>query len=148
MPSSKTGVIVQKYKMRQLEILTDVQISPYVNAKSSRRAKSYKALWDTGSDLTSISQDIVKDFNLQAIHETPLITANGTMMSNIYAINVILPNGIKKLVRAVECNMDDDIDILLGMDIITQGDFAISADEQENMYFSYRTPSEGAILFE
>ena len=147
MSNTNVGIIVQKYKVRQLGIFTDVKISPYINETTSHRARSYKALWDTGSDLTGITHKVVDQLGLRAIHELPLMTAGGERMSKIYAVNLILPNGLKKLIRAVECNMDDDIDVLIGMDVITQGDFAISFDEKENMYFSYRTPSGGAVIF-
>ena len=146
MPKKNGGVIVQEYDVRQLGIFTEIQISPYINEEIFLRAKKYKALWDTGSDLSGITHRVVDELKLKAIHEIPLITANGKRMSKIYAVNLILPGGIKKLIRAVECNMDDDIDVLIGMDVITCGDFAISSD-QTKMYFAYRSPSEGAIVF-
>jgi hypothetical protein len=39
----------------------------------------------------------------------------------------------------------DDCDVLLGMDIISQGDLAISGGD--NPMFSFRSPSEGTIDF-
>ena len=142
MPKS-SGKIYQKYKMRQYEIISDVKISPY--ASKAKKGATYKALWDTGSDFTAITKKVVDDLKLRAIREIPVNTANGMMMSKEYVINVILPDNISKLVRATECIMNDDTDILIGMDIITDGDFAISSDVQGNMYFAYRSPSEGEI---
>jgi hypothetical protein len=58
-----------------------------------------------------------------------------------FLVNVRLPNGIAfSGIQVTKGNLGDDIDVLIGMDIITAGDFAITnADGKTCM--SFRIPS-------
>ena len=54
-----------------------------------------------------------------------------------------------EIVRLEKDDQLGDVDVLIGMDIICRGDAAITADENEGLWFSYCHPHRGeAIRFE
>jgi len=109
--------------------------------------KQYNALWDTGASTTCISRQIVKDLKLESRSVAFNYTAGGKIISNIYCINLLLPNRIVIKGLFVACCDLDDTDILIGMDVITQGDMAISNYEGKTT-FSFRVPTAEKIDFE
>jgi hypothetical protein len=59
---------------------------------------------------------------------------------NTYIVNIILPNCVTfHHLKVTEGNLND-VDILIGMDIIKKGDFAITA-KNEKTKFSFQIPS-------
>lgn len=99
-------------------------------------------LWDTGASNTVISKNIVDQLNLIPIGKMSIRTPSGTDVVNTYLVNIILPN--KVIVNNVTvCDSkigDQGIDLLIGMDIITLGDFAVSNYDNKTV-FSFRMPS-------
>ena len=141
--SSKT--ITEHYIGRQFELRTRVGISDI--SDSSLEVDNFSGIWDTGASNSSITHKVVKSLALEPIDVVETSTANGIILSNIYKIKIYLGNNIIKYVRATECRMDD-VDILIGMDVIGDGDFAVSTEPKSgDTYFSYRTPSVGKIDF-
>jgi hypothetical protein len=60
---------------------------------------------------------------------------------NTYFVDLGLPNGVTIRDVLVSCaDLGDDIDVLIGMDIIRHGDFAIT-NVNNHTTFSFRTPS-------
>lgn len=104
------------------------------------------AAWDTGSTLCCISPEFAKQLNLQPISEDDLHTAHGIMNSKMYEINVLLSNQVTYTVYAMENpNIHgDNVDLLIGMDIIKEGDFTISTYNGKTS-FSFRIPSKGLV---
>ena len=103
--------------------------------------KMWCGLWDTGASRSSITQRIVDDLSLIPVGNTNISTANGVVTVNTYFIDVGLPNGVTVRNVLVSCsNLGDDIDVLIGMDIIRHGDFAIT-NTNNRTTFSFRTPS-------
>jgi len=99
-----------------------------------------KGLWDTGASGTVITKDIANRLNLKPIGIRKVFHADGESMVNTYMINLILPTGVGfSFVDATE-GILSGFDILIGMDIITRGDFSLSNFEG-NTIFSFRTPS-------
>lgn len=103
--------------------------------------KLWRGLWDTGASKSSITQRIVNDLNLIPIGNANIGTANGVVTVNTYFVDFGLPNGVTVKNVLVACtNLGDDIDVLIGMDIIRHGDFAITNTDNKTT-FSFRTPS-------
>jgi hypothetical protein len=66
--------------------------------------------------------------------------------SNVYLLNVLLPNGATIIkVKALE-GTPNNCDMLIGMDVITLGDFAVTNFNGKTM-FSFRIPSMTEIDF-
>ena len=101
-----------------------------------------KALWDTGATGTCISTGVAKALGLVATGRRNIRTPSGNSQVNTYLITIVLPNEF--VIRDVEvCDSaigDQGIDMLIGMDIITRGDFAIS-NFQGKTVFTFRIPS-------
>ncbi len=83
---------------------------------------------------------------LPIIDMTQVSTANGIKKSPVYKIDLILPNQIlAPAVRVTEASIVGS-DMLIGMDIINLGDFAIS-NFQGKTWFTFRIPSMEDIDF-
>ena len=103
--------------------------------------KLWRGLWDTGASKSSITQRIVDDLNLIPVGNTNISTANGIVAVNTYFVDFGLPNGVTVKNVLVSCaDLGDDIDVLIGMDIIRHVDFAITNTNKKTT-FSFRTPS-------
>lgn len=108
------------------------------------------AEWDTGSTKSSISKELIKELQLKPIKKNKVITTNGTKKKEVYNIEVLLKDSSDILIPIEVAEGDNlnqtGIDMLIGMDIIHFGDFAISNYNGETC-FSFRYPSKGLIDF-
>lgn len=102
-------------------------------------------MWDTGATNTLISPKIIQALNLKSFGKSSISSANGIIETNSYLIHVGLPSGsIITNILALE-NDNEDYEIVIGMDIITQGDFAFS-NKDGHSTFSFRIPSTEEII--
>jgi hypothetical protein len=106
------------------------------------------ALWDTGATNSVITETTARQLNLTPIGMTKMNHAGGISYKNKYLINIVLPNRVGMAGIEV-CDMPDnsnDFGILIGMDVISQGDFSIS-NFNKDTWFSFRMPSLAPIDF-
>lgn len=109
--------------------------------------KMWSALWDTGASKSCISKKIVDYLHLIPVGKTSISTANGISDVNTYFVNVGLPNGVMIPNVLVSCaDLGDNLDALIGMDIISYGDFSIT-NFNGRTTFSFRIPSIEEIDF-
>jgi len=74
-------------------------------------------------------------------------TAGGVVQTETYLVNILLPNGVGfSNMTVTRGELSAGTDILIGMDIITQGDLAIT-NVSGNTVFSFRVPSQVAVDF-
>ena len=66
--------------------------------------------------------------------------ANGDAIVNTYIINLLLPNNMEVSTLSVMEGAMSDVDLLIGMDVITLCDFAITNKEGKTI-FSLDIPS-------
>lgn len=83
----------------------------------------FKGLWDTGATGTVISNKVVEKLGLKPIGKSKVFHANGESIVNVYAINLFLPNQVAFPFVTVTEGVLAGIDLLIGMDVITMGDF-------------------------
>ena len=103
--------------------------------------KMWRGLWDTGASQSSITQRIVDYLGLIPVGNTNISTANGNVRVNTYLVNIGLPNQVLIPNVLVSCaDLGEDIDVLIGMDIICHGDFSITNNNRKTT-FSFRVPS-------
>ncbi|MCM1730892.1 SEC-C metal-binding domain-containing protein [Bacteroides uniformis] len=137
---------------RLREIITDVSIYDAIHGEiatnNDPRVLNTKALWDTGASNCVITPSCAKKLNLKPIGMAQTRHAGGISVANVYLITVMLPNGVGiKNVRFTECSEQEGaFGVIIGMDIITRGDFAISNVNGETT-FSFRLPSIRTIDF-
>jgi len=139
-----SGSFTTKYQGLSGVLLTDISINdPTINrykglAQSSLYAK--KAIWDTGATASAITPKVAADLNLQAIGQVTVNTANGPTITNVYVVDILLPNNIWiSDVRVTEAPIVG-ADALIGMDIILLGDFAVT-NQNNKTTFSFIMPS-------
>lgn len=109
--------------------------------------KKYTAIWDTGATNSLITKKVVKECNLKPIDMTVVKQAKGTYTSNVYLVNIALQHGVEFVnFRVTEGGEIHDCDVLIGMDIITLGDFAVTNKNRQTI-FSFRVPSIEYIDF-
>lgn len=110
-------------------------------------AKEYGAIWDTGATNTIITQKVVNDCGLKPIGRTQLTTASDKKEAPLYLVAIFLPNlvYVHELMVA-EAAVTGDAEILIGMDIINRGDFAVTNRDGKTV-FSFRVPSLERIDF-
>ena len=97
------------------------------------------ALWDTGASRSVISTDVVQALNLESDGKTRVFHAGGESIVYTYLINIILPNNMGTyLLEVMECKLTG-IDVLIGMDIISKGDFCITSPQGKTK-FSFQVP--------
>jgi len=135
-----------KYNALSNGILTDVKISA-PNDSIDNNLKSFKALWDTGATATVIDRNVAQICGLEPTGMTIVHHAKGKSRTNTYIINVYLPNMVCfENVIVTEGELGMHVDALIGMDIISQGDFAIT-NYLGRTICTFRIPSVESIDF-
>lgn len=106
------------------------------------------ALWDTGATTTCISEAVAQQLNLIPTGMMDIRTPSSTKSVKTYLVNVGLPNHLN--VNDVQvCETDigkQNIEMLIGMDIISLGDFAVSNFNNKTI-FTFRVPAKERIDF-
>jgi predicted aspartyl protease len=107
-------------------------------------AKEYVAIWDTGASSTAISKKVVSDLMLPVVSMGTTSTAAGMTDTTIHRVHLWLPNYVVIEKCRANCvpGLEDilGVDLLIGMDVMCQGDLAIS-NFQEKTVLSFRIPS-------
>ena len=102
------------------------------------------AVWDTGASRSALNHSVVSSLGLTPIDKADVYSANGKREAGVYAVKFIFFNDNYRNRRVVVTNdlhiVDGDIGntpMLIGMDIIGHGDFAIThPDGKTQMTFS------------
>lgn len=108
----------------------------------------FKGIWDTGATTSVITKKVAQGLGLKPIGKTLVQGVTGRGTRNRFLVNFYLPNKvIISYVSVTECDaLAGDFDILIGMDIISLGDFAVT-NYRGKTTFSFRTPSMEEIDF-
>ena len=125
-------------------LVEDIMTECDIYSVNGRKFHTECAIWDTGADTTIISSRIVKEMNLQPYKAGGISGIGGATGSNVYLVHVLVPTG--DFVANVEVMESDfeDIDVLIGMDVIVFGDFLITNADGKTT-FQFRTPTEGGV---
>ena len=107
-----------------------------------------QALWDTGASITCISNQVATDLSLVSSGKQTIHTPGGQKIVNTYLVDIGLPNSVV-ISDVPVCDSaigDQGLDILIGMDLISRGDFAVTQQNNKTM-FSFCFPSRKSIDF-
>lgn len=147
----KSVPYTQTYPKPALCISTVCKISePYDPALDSEAHPVFhelNAIWDTGAMRSTISTQIAQQLNLMPLGQTRVCHADGESICNYYLVNLLLPNKIEIKMLMVNDGKLTDTDMLIGMDVISMCDFAIT-DSGAETKFSFQIPSSLDIDFE
>ena len=130
-----------KYSSIAGQIITSCEVSDFIKDVSQKYSMTtFDALWDTGATCSAISKNVVKKLNLIPVSKVTVDHANGQSIVNVFEISLTLPNKtLFQSIRVTECALSG-FDLLIGMDVISHGDFSIS-NLNGKTTFSFRIPS-------
>lgn len=109
-----------------------------------------EAIWDTGATNSVITKSTAAELGLKPVSMTKVRGVHGEKMVNVYFVEITLNN--KNIVipaPVTECDelsADKSIGVLIGMNIITKGDFAVT-NYNGNTVMTFRVPSMQVIDF-
>ncbi|MBT1698262.1 retropepsin-like domain-containing protein [Fulvivirgaceae bacterium PWU4] len=111
----------------------------------TNQKESTKAIWDTGATGSAITKSLVQKLALIPVTKTNVKGVHGVKTGvPVYAVKIVLNNqNVSFTLPVTECEeLSDDASagFLLGMDIITKGDFAISNVNGQTV-MTFRVPS-------
>lgn len=132
------------FKKEFPEIVDTVLTACDIYSADGHKFHTEKALWDTGADTTIISSRIVGNLRLQPYKQGGIAGIGGASDSNVYLVHILVPTGdFITYVEVMESDFED-YDVIIGMDVITFGDFLITNKDGKTL-FQFRTPSEGGL---
>jgi len=106
------------------------------------------ALWDTGAMLSVISPEIAEKLKLDIVDTIQIAGINGESLAEVAIISIQFPNGaIIKDVRVAICRMTPGNEMIIGMDVITQMDIAITNGGGQTQFSFAVPPYENRIDF-
>lgn len=113
------------------------------NTRTGQKESTH-GIWDTGATGSAITKILAQRLGLLPISQTNVKGVHGTKTVNVYAVKIVLNNqNVSFLLPVTECDQlsdDDSACFLIGMDVISRGDFAVSnVNNQTTMTF--RVPS-------
>lgn len=119
------------------------QLRNQVTIDNPNISLTVEALWDTGASGSCISQDVVEKMGLKPTGMTHVLTPSGKDTRYTYLVDVVLPNNVRiPDLHVIESEIGaQGIGFLVGMDIISAGDFAVS-NFNGRTCFTFRIPSE------
>lgn len=104
-------------------------------------SKDLLAVWDTGAMATAISRKLAMDLQLEKIGERLSYGATGCEVCNRFLVSLYIPGDIViPELEVGDCGGDIGCDVLIGMDVISQGDFAVN-NYLGHTSFTFRVPS-------
>ena len=102
----------------------------------------FDAIWDTGATASVITQRVVDACGLQPVGMIQVHGVNSTEFCEVYLVNIAAPNNVTfPLINVSKATKLVGADVLIGMDIITAGDFSITNKDGQTI-FSFRVPSQ------
>ena len=124
-----------------LKTEVSIEVDKKLNPNCNDFGTKYVAIWDTGATSTVISERLAQKLGLTSVGLTKVSTANGIAEANQYILDLILPNKVKiARVMMTAGKLDANTDFLIGMNIITLGDFSIT-NLNGKTTFTFRIPS-------
>ena len=138
-----------RFNGRADRIITDLRVSdafdPQLPPEKHPPLTDTKALWDTGSTGSVISEDLAKRLGLTATGKATVNHAGGKGDFPTYVVNLFLPNSVAIAgVQVTSCPTQPGFEAIVGMNIICHGDLSIT-NEGGLTVVSFRTPSIKAI---
>jgi predicted aspartyl protease len=101
-----------------------------------------QAIWDTGASGSCITTNVVKTLGLIPYSKLRVLTASGEVFQNVYKVCFHLPHDVSINIPVTEVPaLQNKFGALVGMNIISMGDFTISNFEGRTC-LSFRMPSQ------
>lgn len=123
-------------------IICQVGITPLRDLRQIKDSEiiNLNALWDTGATNCVVTKETAKRLGLRSVGKTVAQHAGGASETNIYLVQLFLPNKFTLSVRVTECDNSSEFGLIIGMDVISKGDFSITNVNGQTAV-SFRMPS-------
>jgi predicted aspartyl protease len=119
-------------------ILTPIGI--FSNVYDEIMSYPTNALWDTGAMFSVVSPAVVAKLNLDIVDTIKIVGINGESLAKVAVASVCFPNKmVINDLRVAVCDLSPGNEMILGMDAITQMDFAITNGNCQTQ-FSFAIP--------
>jgi hypothetical protein len=126
-----------------LKLTSIVEIFPAFVPPAQPQGKKYTALYDTGATHSAISPKVVADLQLASIGAANVGVGGGNLITTSHLVNIGLPNRVMfPMMRVAQVALHQEIDALIGMDILGVGDFTVT-HYRGTTTFSSVVPLEG-----
>lgn len=128
------------------KIITDVTVcaayDPSAPPNPLPTSIAAKALWDTGASNSVISDRLAKSLGLVSVGKREVHHGDGSSQRETYMVNFGLPNnvGVVGLVATDFPASHDHFSVLIGMDVLRMGDFALTHVGSQTC-MTFRMPS-------
>jgi len=132
-----------KYSGHVNQLVNEVGVAIAFDDNNDRPASAnmYKGHWDTGATNTLISDRVATECILKPLGFTQVQTPSGSHESPTFFVSVWLPNRVViQHVKVTQGILPGNVDLLIGMNIIGVGDFAVN-NKDGFTSFSFRIPS-------
>ena len=121
------------------EIKTSVSIYSSRNSTEGKFIKT-DAIWDTGATHSVFSSRIAQKLDLASVDKWTAGGINQVIKTDVVVATIILPNGLKLTEKRFAICDIPGADVLIGMDIISMGDFVIT-NARGKTFFSFVIPT-------
>jgi len=146
MAAPKHFTLSYYFPKKQEKIITPVNL--YSIPFNSTLSLTTDALWDTGASISAVTPEIQKQLKATPIDKKTISGIHSTQIVDVVYITLELPNHvIKKNIEVVVCNITSNVGMILGMDIISMGDFALSNGNDQTLISFAVPPFEEKIDF-
>lgn len=142
----RASAFTQRYEGLTNVLRSECVVSQAFDPTEASRPDSCKVtcVWDTGATNSVVSPRLAKVLKLLPTGRVLVNDASGQKISNTYMVNVMLPNNVGIPFLQVTEGVLAGFDMLIGMDIISKGDFSISCSGGKTV-FSFQLPSTHEI---
>jgi len=113
-------------------------------------------VWDTGANYSAITNEAAHNLGITPFATREIQSTAGSRIGNCYRAHLFFSGSSRVIItdlHFLDMEFDDFVrdkgrkpDVLIGMDIIAQGDFAISHNENKETVFSWRYPASGHAI--
>ena len=120
----RTGLIIE-YETKP-EMILNYPVHCFTAKLPQHR--QYTGIWDCDSSGTRISQKVVQDLQLKAVGTVPVrqCEANEKVREVFFLSIALSPDIVFSDVRVTNGYFPPDFDVIIGLDLITQGNFSLS----------------------
>jgi hypothetical protein len=137
----------EKYHGVPNELKTEAVIFPFPAGRGAKGIKT-SILWDTGATHSCLSPNIVSCLGLKPIDTIVVHGINSSQAADVVLASIGFSNGLFLADRRFSVSKIPGTDVLIGMDIIMMGDFAISNGGGATQFSFAIPPFKDKISFE
>lgn len=132
--------------MHPKEILERVERSRRTGEPMTFEFRMCKGVWDTGATTSVIAKEIARELGLEPLNTVDVETVAGKVPASEYLVSLLLPSNVFMGPMRVIDGILNDADVLIGMDVIGEGDLAVTSKDGKT-WMTFSMPSSRHLDF-